>query len=412
MKIKTVLQQWRFTLILIGAMAAGIAAGCLLGPRASVFKPFGDIFLNLLFTAVVPLIFFSLASAVAGSSNLRRLGRIASLMLVIFVFTGLISSCLMISAVKIYNPAKGVTPKLSVLQQRQTDHYADQIVNMFTVPDFQSLLNRNNMLALIVFAILTGLASQAAGEKGRAFREFLVSGSEVMGHLIRLIMLYAPVGLAAYFAYLVGKFGSDMVDTYVRAVKLYYPLALLYFTIGSSFYAFLAAGAEGIRRFWTHIPPAALTAWGTGSSLAALPVNLESARRIGVAKDIREMVLPLGATIHMDGSCLAAILKIAMLFALFGRDFSGIDVYAKAIGIAILSGTVISGIPSGGIIGEMLIVTTYGFGIEALPIITMLGAFVDPPATMVNSTGDTVAAMLVSRLMEGKDWIKKTFEYK
>ena len=407
MKTGVFLRQWRFTLILIIAVAVGALTGFFLGPRAGVFKPFGDIFLNLLFTAVVPLVFFSLSSAVAGSSNLRRLGRIAGLMLIIFIITGLISACLMIGAVKVFDPAKGLTLQLVSPPQQQTGGLAEQIVNTFTVPDFQNLLTRRNMLALIVFAVLTGLASQAAGEKGRPFREFLVSGSEVMGRLIRLIMLYAPVGLAAYFAYLVGVFGPQLIGTYARAVGLYYPLAILYFAIGFSCYAFLAAGTEGIRRFWTHIPPAALTAWGTGSSLAALPANLESARRIGVAEDVREMVLPLGATIHMDGSCLAAILKIAILFALFGRDFGGFEVYAKAVGVAVLTGVVMSGIPGGGFIGEMLIVTAYGFGPEALPIISMLGTFVDPPATMVNSTGDTVAAMMVSRLLEGKEWIKR-----
>jgi Na+/H+-dicarboxylate symporter len=408
MTTRTFLRQWRFTLILIGAVAVGAATGFLLGPRAAVFKPFGDILLNLLFTAVVPLIFFSLSAAVAGSSNLKRLGRIAGLMLIIFVITGVISACLMIFAVKIFDPAKGATFQFAVSEPQQTAGLAEQIVNTFTVPEFQNLLNRRNMLALIVFAILTGLASQAAGEKGKPFREFLVAGSEVMGKLIGLIMLYAPIGLGAYFAYLVGMFGPQLIGTYARAVGLYYPLAILYFVIGFSFYAFLAGGREGVGRFWTHIPPAALTAWGTGSSLAALPANLESAKRIGVAEDIREIVLPLGATIHMDGSCLAAILKIAVLFAMFGREFSGIDVYAKAVGVAILSGTVMSGIPGGGFLGEMLIVTLYGFGPEALPIISMLGTFVDPPATMVNSSGDTTAAMLVNRLMEGPGWLKKT----
>jgi Na+/H+-dicarboxylate symporter len=409
MKTGTFLRQWRFTLILISSVIIGATVGWLLGPKAQAVKPFGVLFLNLLFTAVVPLVFFSLSSAVAGSSNLRRLGRIAGTMLIIFFLTSLISACLMIGAVKVFNPAKGLTLQLAPPAQQQSDSVGQQIVNTFTVPDFQNLLTRNNMLALIVFAILTGLASQVAGEKGRAFRDFLVSGCEVMNKLINLIMLYAPIGLAAYFAFLAGKFGDQLFGVYAKAVGLYYPVAILYFAIGFSLYAFLAAGAGGIRRFWTFIPPAALTAWGTGSSLAALPANLESAKRIGVAEDIREIVLPLGATIHMDGSCLAAILKIAILYALYGRDFNGIDVYSKAVGVAILTGVVMSGIPGGGFIGEMLIVTVYGFGPEALPIISMLGTVVDPPATMLNSSGDTVAAMLVNRLMEGKDWMKKNF---
>lgn len=408
MAIKHFLRQWRFTLILIGSVAVGAVFGKMTGPRAECLKPFGDIFLNLLYTAVVPLVFFSLASVVAGSANLRRLGRIAAWMLLIFAITGLISASLMITAVKIFKPAEGLTLQLEQTAQEESKPLSQQLVDTFTVSDFQQLLTRKNMLALIVFALLTGLASQAAGDKGKPFREFLVAGACVMGQLIKLIMLYAPIGLAAYFAYLVGVFGPQLLGTYARAAILYYPLSMVYFVVGFTLYAFMAAGRTGVRRFWTYIPPAALTAWGTGSSLAALPANLESARRIGVPEDIRDIVLPLGATIHMDGSCLAAILKIAVLFALFGRDFSSLETYAIAAGIALLTGTVMSGITGGGFLGEMLIVTLYGFGPEALPIISMLGIFVDPPATMVNVSGDTVAAMLVTRIVEGKQGISIT----
>jgi Na+/H+-dicarboxylate symporter len=177
-------------------------------------------------------------------------------------------------------------------------------------------------------------------------------------------------------------------------------LAIIYFIFGFTIYAFIGGGGKGIKDFWTFIPGAALTAFGTGSSLAALPANLEAARRIGVPEDVREIVLPLGATIHMDGSCLAAIMKIAVLFALYGRSFSGFETLAGAVGVSILCGVVISGIPSGGMMGEMLIVTLYGFGPEALPIISMIGTLVDSPATMINSSGDTVAAMMVNRFLK------------
>ena len=400
---KSFLRQWRFTLVLICAVAAGALLGYIIGPKAKALKPLGDVLLNLLFTAVVPLVFFSLSSAVAASNNLKRLGRIAGLMLVVFVTTGFLSSCLMLFTVKIFDPAKNITLELAEPPSQETGGFAEKIVGTFTVGDFPNLLTRRNILALIVFSILTGFASQAAGEKGRPFREFLVAGAEVMGQLIKLIMLYAPIGLGAYFAYLVGVFGPQLVGTYARVVGLYYPAAILYFFFGFSVYALIAAGRKGFTRFWVHIPPAALTAWGTGSSLAALPANLEAAQRIGVPEDVREIVLPLGATIHMDGSCLAAIMKIAVLFSLFGRDFSGLDTFTGAIGVALLCGVVMSGIPGGGFLGEALIVTLYGFGPEALPIISMLGTLVDPPATMINSSGDTVAAMMVTRLLGKKE---------
>ncbi|OQY05180.1 MAG: sodium:proton antiporter [Planctomycetales bacterium 4572_13] len=357
--MKRFIKQWRFTLILITAVAAGALLGYFLGPKAERLKPLGDLLLNLLFTAVVPLVFFSLSSAVAGSSNLKRLGRITGLMLIIFVVTGIVSALLMVFAVQIFDPAEGLTLELAQ-------------------------------------------PPKAAGDRGKPFREFLVSGAAVMGYSIKLIMWYAPIGLGAYFAYLVGVFGPELIGTYARVVGLYYPLAIGYFVVGFSFYAFIAAGRGGVKRYWANILPPALTAWGTGSSLAALPANMEAAERIGVPEDVCEIVLPLGATIHMDGSCLAAILKIAVLFALFGRPFTGVETLAGAVGVALLCGVVMSGIPGGGFLGEMLIVTLYGFGPEALPIISMLGALVDPPATMINASGDTVAAMMVTRLLERK----------
>lgn len=397
--------SWWLTGMLLTAVGIGSVIGYFLGPRAEVLKPLGDVFLNLLYCAVVPLVFFSIASAVAAARNPRRLGRIAGWMLLVFVITGVIASCLMIAAVKVFDPVKDLDVPMASPQPPEAVSIGQKIAETVTVNNFTLLFNRENMLALIVFALLTGLAAQAAGPRARSFRAFLVSGSAVMGHVIKLIMLYAPLGLGAYFAYLVGVFGPQLLGTYGRALILYYPVAILYFLIGFSVYAWIGGGWQGIKRFWIHIWPASLTALGTGSSLAALPANLEAAGQIGVPEDIRKIVLPLGATIHMDGTCLAAILKIAILFALFGREFSGPEVLAAAVGAALLAGTVMSGIPGGGYIGEMLIVALYNFGPEALPVIALFGTLVDPPATMVNASGDTVASMLVTRLLEGKQWL-------
>jgi Na+/H+-dicarboxylate symporter len=288
-----------------------------------------------------------------------------------------------------------------------TSGVADQVVRAFTAPDFPEILSKKNMLALIVFSILVGLAAASSGAKGEAFRKFLESGNAVMNRLIALIMLYAPIGLGAYFGYLVGVFGPQLLGSYGRAMLVYYPVALIYFVTGFSVYAWIAAGGKGVKTFWSNIIPTALTAWGTGSSVATIPTNLAAAEKVGVPRDVREVVIPLGATIHMDGSCLAAILKIAALFSFFGMPFDGVGTFAGAVAIAILAGTVISGIPSGGMLGEILIITIYGFPIGALPLITMIGTLVDPPATMLNSVGDNVASMVVARAVNGKDWMGK-----
>ncbi len=404
------LQNYAFSLLLLGAITIGSILGLILKKDAAILKPFGDIFLNLLFTLVVPLVFFSIASAVAGMSNIQRLGKVLFWMLTVFIATGIVSSVLMLAAVQCYPPTEGIHITLPQNVHYEPLKVSDQIVKAFTVPDFSDLLSKKNMLALIIFALLIGMAALAAGEKGKVFTAFLLSGNEVMMKAIDYIMLYAPIGLGAYFAYLVGVLGPELLGTYVRALSLYYPIAIAYFLIGFSGYAFLAAGLQGVKMFWSNILPASLTALATGSSMATIPSNLEAAGRIGTPKDIREVVIPIGATIHMDGSCLSAILKIAVLFGLFHGSFTGPWAMATAVGVALLSGTVMSGIPGGGFLGELMIVALYGFPIEAMPIISMIGTLVDPPATMVNAIGDNVASMMVARILGGPKWMKKPTE--
>ncbi|MDD5438787.1 MAG: dicarboxylate/amino acid:cation symporter [Candidatus Omnitrophica bacterium] len=397
--LKTFLKNYAFSLALIVSIIIGSCLGIAFKSRASFFKPFGDIFLNLLFTAVVPMVFFSLSSAVAVMPDARRLGKILGYMMLVFIGTGIIASCVMLVGVKAYPPAEGMTMALTPVDVKGTVSIPEQFVTALTVPEFGNLLVKKNMLALIFFSLLIGLAALAAREKGAAFRQFLVSGNDVMTRVLGFIMLYAPIGLGAYFAYLVGVFGPQLLGSYFRAVVIYYPVALLYFFIGFSAYAYLAGRRHGVVKFWANIIPPSLTAFATGSSFAAIPANLEAAERIGVPEDIREVVIPIGATVHMDGSCLSAMLKISLLFGLFNMNFSGIETFVSAIGVSLVSGIVMSGIPGGGFLGELMIVTLYGFPLEALPVISMVGTLVDPPATMVNAVGDNVASMMVARIL-------------
>src|SRR4030043_831310 len=187
---------------------------------------------------------------------------------------------------------------------------------------------------------------------------------------------------------------------------VYYPTAILYFFIAFPVYVFIAGKNEGVRRFWPKIPPPSLIAWATGSSTPTIPANLQAADKIGVPKDISEFIIPIGATVHMEGSCMAAVLKIAFLFGIFNMRFSGTETILTALGIALLTGVVVSGIPGGGTMGELLIISFYGFPPEALPVIMMIGTLVDAPATMVNAVGDNVSSMMVARMLGGNDWME------
>lgn len=404
--MKEKLKAYRFPLILLASILIGSIVGLIFGEKASVIKPFGEIFLNLLFMVVIPLVFFSISSAIASMNSIKRLGKIMGSMMTVFIVTGIIASVFMLVATVMFPPGTGADIPLETPNDVEQISLSEQLVNTFTVPEFVDLFSRESMLALIIFSVLIGIATGLTGEQGRPFAIFLTSASEVFMKLIHLIMYYAPIGLGAYFASLIGEFGTELIGDYAKAILIYYPVAILYFAFGFTLYAFLAGGRKGVSHFWKNILEPAATSLGTGSSIAALPINLQAAKKIGVPKDIRETVLPLGATIHMDGSCLSAMLKIAFIFGVFNKDFTGIDTFLTAIGICLLSGIVMSGIPGGGFIGEMMIITLYGLPIQALPVISAIGVVVDPPATMINVTGDTVSSMLVTRQLEGKDWME------
>lgn len=401
-------KNYRFPILILTGVVVGAIVGLVMGESATVLKPFGTVFINMMFTLVVPMVFFSIASAVANMNSATRLGRIMGSMMAVFIATGIVASSVMLLALGIFRPLDNVQVSMDEMPEEQEElSIGDQIVGAFTVEDFSDVISTEHMLPLIVFAVLVGLSANLVKDKGAVFRSFLDSGNEVFMKMTGLVMYYAPIGLGAYFAALIGELGSQLVGGYVRAFAVYYPVAIVYFFAAFTLYSWLAGGVTGMRRMWANILAPTAVSLGTGSSVASIPSNLRAAKRIGVPDDVRETIIPIGATIHMEGSCLSAILKIAFLFAVFERDIFTPQALAIAVLIALLSGMVMSGIPSGGFLGELMIVSMYGFPPAALPIISVIGTVVDPPATTINAAGDTVSSMMVARVVDGKDWMKK-----
>ena len=300
-------KSYKFPIILLLGIGIGSLIGYIRPQFALQLKPLGDIFLNLIFSIVVPVVFFSISSAVASMTNIKRLGKILGYMLLVFVVTGIISSVIMCFAVNVTDITGGVSfPLDSTAQAEQADSLAQQIVSAVTVGDFSQLLSRKNMLPLILMAIFFGFVVTSFGEKGKKLANSLSFMTDIFMKMIGYIMLYAPVGLGAYFAYLVADLGPQLLGIYAKTMLgLYYPLCVVYFIVGFTAYAWFAAGKDGVKVFFKNALSPAATALATQSSIATLPVNLEACEKMGVPKDIREIVLPIGATMHMDGSCFA-----------------------------------------------------------------------------------------------------------
>lgn len=396
-----------FPLILLTAVLTGALTGYLWGPGAMTLKPLGDIFLNLMFTVVIPLVFFSISAVVASMGELKRIWKVISTMLMVFIFTGTVAAIFMLIVVKLFPPAQDVVFHLPVADKPEAISIGDQLTHIFTVSDFPQLFSRQNILALIFFAILIGLSTAAAGEKGQTFAKFLRAGSEISMKAVSFVMYYAPIGFFAYFAVLVVELGPKIIETYMHATWVYYSASVVYFIVAFSAYAYLAGKKPAVRAFWKNVFLPLTTSLATCSSAASIPVNLQATERMGVPKDISETVVPLGAIIHKDGSVLGGIVKIAFLFGVFHLSFSGPMVFLTAILIALLVGTVMGAIPSGGMVAEVLILSLYDLPPQALIMVAAITIIIDPPATALNVNGDSVAGMLVARWVEGKRWLIK-----
>jgi Na+/H+-dicarboxylate symporter len=404
------LKAYKSSIILLSAVIIGGLIGAIVGPKAAIVEPLGDLFLNLMFTIIVPLVFFSVTSAIGNMVSMKRLGKIMFAILIVFTSTALLTAVISLAGALIINPAKGIdTSAIQSLMAKVTENpqnteqvsFLKQLVNTFTVSDFINLFSRKNMLQLIVFSIGFGAAIAMVKEKAQPLAKLLDAGASVMMKLVNIIMYYAPIGLGCYFASVVGQLGPQILQGYLKSFVLYLILTVICYFGLFTLYAFLAGGRVGIKSFWGNAATPSITALATCSSAACIPINLEYVQKMGVPKDIAETVIPLGANTHKDGSVIGGVIKIVFLFGLFGYNMTDINSILSIIFTAFLVGAVMGAIPGGGMIGEMLIISLYGFPIEVLPIIAVISTIIDAPATLLNSTGNTVCSMMVTRLVEG-----------
>lgn len=405
------MRNYLMPVVLIASILLGGATGCFAGEFTVYLKPIGEIFLNLIFTTVVPLIFFSISSAIARTSSITKLGGILCSMALVFLFTGIVAAVFALVVVKIFPPALGVFMQFSMPTQMPDVSVLNQITGIFTASHFYVLFSHEHILALIVFSILVGLATLKSGTKGEIFIAFLQAGEQVFMKVFLLIMYMAPLGFFAYFATLVNELGPKLMESYLRVAVLYYVTALIYFFGIFTVYCYCSGRKKGVGVFWNNIFLPTITSIATCSSAASIPANLLATKNMGVPPAVYETAIPLGSIIHKDGSVLGGIFKIAFLFGIFHLPFSGFWVLLTAVGVAVLVGSVMGAIPSGGMLGELLILSVYGFPPSVLIVVAAISIIIDPIATMINVTGNSVSSMMIARLIEGRNWLQGAKEH-
>ena len=383
------------------------AAGQVVNPGATILEPLGTVFINLMFCIVVPMVFCSISSAIANMDSMKKAGKIMGVTMVSFCVTAGIAALIMYIIARVFPLVQGQY-ETTAGEVGDTLGLADMIINFFTKPDFPELWSRRAILPLIVFAVLCGFGIQMAGGKETMTAKLLADITNCIMKVVKIITYYAPIGFFGFFATLVATYGPELIGDYSRTLIIYYVLCFAYMFTFFPIYARFGGGKGAVKVMFRHLFKPAAVSFGTCSSVATIPTNMEAAEETGISKDISDIVLPLGATMHMDGSAMSAIVKVAFLFGIFGKDF-GTGEAILAIIVAVFSSVAMSGIPGGGGTGELVLCTIF-FPEQmaiAYPIAIALGNLVDPPATMVNAAGDYVVSYIVARFVDGKDWLQK-----
>ena len=388
------------TKILIG-LGLGVLAGLGSGAEGLPFMkawiaPFGSIFLNLIKMIIVPLVFASLIVGVSGLGDARKIGRIGTKTIAYYLGTTAFAIVLGLALGTLVQPGLGLTMPGGEVKAaaKAAPPLMKVIVDIFPSNPLDSML-KANMLQIIVFALFLGGGIAVAGEKGQPAYKFFDALAEAGYAVVGMIMKFAPIGVFALIAPVVAANGPSVLLPLLKVIICVYLGCFLHAAVVyGSMLKFI--GNYSPVEFFKNILPAQLVAFSTCSSSATLPVNMECVQKMGVSKEVSSFVLPLGATINMDGTAL-----YQGVCALFVAQIYGIDLTSAQMMTIILTGTLASigtaGVPGAGLIMLTLVLQSVGLPLEGVALVAGIDRVLDMPRTTVNITGDAVVAYLVDK---------------
>ncbi|WP_432719624.1 dicarboxylate/amino acid:cation symporter [Jeongeupia wiesaeckerbachi] len=385
--------MWQKILI---ALALGVCAGLLLGDYAKMLKPLGDIFLSLIRMTVQPVIFVSLVCGILSLQDLSKMGRIAGKTLLVFALTMACAAAIAMGLATLFGIGNGLNHLISAAAPvaGKTVSFTDTIVAIFPSNVFYSLAN-GDVLPVIVFAIFFGLAINFSGEAGEPVARFFNALNEVVFKLILLVLSFAPIGVFALMAYVTADNGFAILGELASLVGVIY-LSCFIMMFGVYSLILRAIGLNPLR-FIRKMLPVQLFAYSTASSNATIPLNIETAEhQLGVKNSIASFVLPLGATVNMNGlsTYLGAV-------AVFAANAYGVHLSLSQMLMVILTTTLsaigAAGVPGTGLIVMSLVLASVGLPLEVIAVIAAVDRIIDMMNTVTNISGDTLASVVVAR---------------
>ena len=407
--MKKIWKNYKSTIILLLSIIIGTIIGLIFKEKACILSPLGDIFLNLMFVIIVPLIFLTITSSIIKMENPKRLGKIMITILIVFAVMSIIAA--LIGVVSSYTikliDSKDINNLTNLLNQdvviSEEVNILQKTANLLTVNDFYKILSKENIIAILVFSIIFGFAIRKSKDKGKKVIELILSLNEVVINIVNIIMYYAPIGLGCFIATLIGSYGSVIAIGFLKTFIVYTLVCIFIYVFVYSAYVFLVSGKKGLKAYWKNIIGPSTTALATCSSAATIPINIKYTKEMGVPSDIAETTIPMGTSFHKDGSVVGSAFKIMFLIYLFGKDINILTI----LGVSLLSTLLITAVPiGGGTISEMFILQILGFPSYALPIISIIATIIDAPATVLNVVGDSCSSLIVARIIDGKNFLK------
>ena len=376
-------------------MLVGVALGAVMGERVAMLQPVGDLFINLLVLAAVPLVFFNLLAGLTALADVRTLGRLAGKTIGYYLTTDLIALSLGLGAATLLRPGDGIRLTEQVAGEVGTvPALGDILLGMIPTNVFRAFSD-GNVVQLVVLAILLGVATMAL--RGGARERLATAYEDLAGlfrRLVHLILWTAPVGIGALIAVTVGRYGAELLGPMARFLAGVWAAQLV-----------IVAGYMLLLRYFSDFRPGRFlrntgslwaTTAATTSSLASLSVGMETARRIGLPRTVYSFTLPLGAQLNKDGT--SAMLGAVLIFTAqaAGVSFTPAD-FVTILFLGLLLSEASGGIPGGGFVIALIYVQAFNLPIEVAAIVGGIYRLVDIGNTTVNIMGDMVGTSLVAR---------------
>lgn len=379
---------------MILGLVLGVGVGLLFGPAAAPLKLIGTLFLGLLSMLVVLLVFSSMTAGILSIRDPRKLGRVGLKAMLLYAFTTAIAIIIGLITAKVIQPGSGMHLVSSASGAGQPVDFSAMLTSMIPSNPIASFAS-GNVLQIIVFSLFFGVGVNLAGERGRPIRLAIEALAEVMYRVTHIVMRFAPFGVFGIMAWVAGTFGYAVLVPLAKFIATNYLACCLH--MGLVFCGILLFVRFSPRQFFKGMREAIVMAFSTSSSSAALPMAMECAERnLEVPKNIAGFVMPLGATVNMNGTAI-----FHGITAVFIAQAYGIELSLTSLGLILVTATLsamgAAGIPGGGLVTLSLVLSSVGLPLEGIALVAGIDRLRDAVSTVVNVVGDAVVAVCVAR---------------